>query len=380
MCPPSESAIHAHSIPDGIQCADAVLLLDAKAAALLDANADGWRLWGLDPQTAAPPVAIDSAMPALQRLRQLAAGQQELAEETLAFWTARGVVCLPCRVHPRDATLITVRARVTPTMAAADGLPYLGSTQAREVGDCSSTRPATLPTQFALSARLAHELRTPLSAVIAYAEIMKDEHFGPLPNARYRGYASDIYEGARHALGVVDSMLSGEAPQSLVPPLAFTDIEPARVVDSCLAVVRPLADRAGLELTADCAARLPRIVADELSLKQMLLNLLANAIKFARRGDRITIVVAYDGDGPLRISVTDTGPGMGCAAEDGLLEPTATAPCWKQRDAGAMGIGLGLPLTRALAAANGAALAIDSEPGRGTCVTIAFSQDRLVPV
>ena len=97
----------------------------------------------------------------------------------------------------------------------------------------------------------------------------------------------------------------------------------------------------------------------------MLLNLLANAIKFARRGDRVTVAVAYDVDGPLTICVADTGPGMRRCAQRPTIRP---------------GLGLGLPLTRALAAANGAALAIESAPGRGTRVTIAFAKDRVVPV
>ena len=168
---------------------------------------------------------------------------------------------------------------------------------------------------MALDAWLAHELRTPLSAVIAYAEILKDEHFGPIANARYKGYARDIYDSARHALSVVDSLLRGDPSRSVVPPLAFADLEPVRVVESCLTVARPLAERAGLVLGAQYAPHLPRIVADELSLKQMLLNLLANAIKFARPGDRVTIAVACDGGGALHISVADTGPGMACGED-----------------------------------------------------------------
>jgi signal transduction histidine kinase len=215
----------------------------------------------------------------------------------------------------------------------------------------------------ALDAWLAHELRTPLSAVIAYAEILKNEHFGPLANPRYQGYARDIYESARHALSVVDSMLRGDRARTAVPPLAFADLDPAGVVESCLTVARPLAEQAGLALGAEFAPGLPRIVADALSLRQMLLNLLANAIKFARPGDRVTVAVDYAGDGPLTISVADTGPGMDDAPK---ADPT--------------GLGLGLPLTRALAAANGAALTIESAPGRGTRVTISFAKDRVVPV
>jgi two-component system cell cycle sensor histidine kinase PleC len=373
MCPPSESPFRTHSSWEGGQCAELVLVIDAKAALLLDANCEGWQAWGLDPQAVAPPLAVDSAMPALQRLRQLAAASGGLAEEALTFWTARGALNLRCRIHVRDTALVTVRAPATGDKGRhPDARPT-----AEAVGNWLP-EPAILPTRFALSARLAHELRTPLSAVIAYAEILKDEHFGPLANARYRGYARDIYEGARHALGVVDSMLSSDATRSLVPPLAFTDIEPADIVESCLAVVRPLADRAGLELAGNCSASLPRIVADELSLKQMLLNLLGNAIKFGRRGDRVTLAVTYDGSGPLRISVTDTGPGMACDTDNSATGATTGEPCTRQPAATGAGLGLGLPLTRALADANGAALDIASAPGRGTCVTIAFGRDRLV--
>jgi len=230
------------------------------------------------------------------------------------------------------------------------------------------------PLPVALDAWLAHELRTPLSAVIAYAEILKDEHFGPLASARYKGYARDIYESARHGLGVVDSLLRAEPTRSLVPPLAVAELEPARVVESCLTVVRPLAERAGLVLLAEFAPDLPRVVADELSLKQMLLNLLANAIKFARVGDHVTIAVGRVGAG-LNICVADTGPGM---AANGALAPWANpSPTARLRGDGAS-LGLGLPLTRALAAANGAALSIESAPGEGTRATIAFGQDRIV--
>jgi signal transduction histidine kinase len=223
----------------------------------------------------------------------------------------------------------------------------------------------------ALDAWLAHELRTPLSAVIAYAEILKSEHFGPIANPRYKSYACDIYDSARHALGVVDSMLQGDRARTALPTLSFADLDPAAVVEGCLTVARPLAERAGLELAADVPAHLPRIVADELALRQMLLNLLSNAIKFARAGDRVAVRVVYACDGPLAISVTDTGPGMGSNMGPGEGEPPKAERA---------GLGLGLPLTRALAAANGAKLAVESTPGQGTRVTISFGKDRIVPV
>jgi two-component system cell cycle sensor histidine kinase PleC len=379
MCPASHRPNSGLSDQERVQCPEPAFVIDAGAGALLGANAGGWRAWGLDPASAAPPLAIDRAMPALQRLREIAGGRGDvsLGPEALTFWTARGVVRLICRVEMRSATGATVTVRVLSAelAAAATERDAIQSASPGLLNGHVPKRNGWQP-EVALDAWLAHELRTPLSAVIAYAEILKDEHFGPLANARYKGYARDIYESARHALGVVDSMLRGDVSRSVVPPLAFADLEPARVVESCLTVARPLAERAGLVLGAQYAPQLPRIVADELSLKQMLLNLLANAIKFARPGDRVTIAVAYEDGGALRISVADTGPGMASGGEDA---PCALAgqPCATPRPEGA-GLGLGLPLTRALAAANGAALAIESAPGQGTRATISFGPDRIV--
>jgi signal transduction histidine kinase len=338
-------------------------LVDAAAGVLLGANAGGWRALGLEPEATAPPIVLDRAMPALHRLRQIAvAGSSPCAagranQERLIFWTPRGIQVLFCLVETDEDGLLSVTVEGNPRERAP--VAFNGGHAPRHPG---------LPSAVGRDAWLAHELRTPLSAVIAYAEILKDEHFGPLGSARYRGYARDIYDGARHALGVVDSILRGD-PSDQPAALAFCDLDPAGIVESCLAVVRPLAERAGLQMEATCAPRLPRVVADELTLKQMLLNLLANAIKFARPGDRVTVAAAYDGAGPLVLSVADTGPGMASGAS-----------CGKAAEPAATGLGLGLPLSRALAAANGASIDIASEPGRGTCVTITFAADRVVPV
>ncbi len=109
---------------------------------------------------------------------------------------------------------------------------------------------------------------------------------------------------------------------------------------------------------------LPLIIADEVSLRQMLLNLLTNSVKFARPADRVTLAVSYDEDGTLTFAVEDTGPGLAATRRP-------DAPLGK-------GLGLGLPLTRELAEANGAALDIESEPGLGTRARISFSHTRVV--
>jgi signal transduction histidine kinase len=343
-----------------------VLVVDAVAGALVAANAAGWRAWGLDPGRPHAAAAIDRAMPALQRLASLSGPS---ANEMLTFWTPGGLLQLKCRVEPVGTGAGRFRVH-----ALRGG--WCGSAHASQEAEPHAPRAPSDADAGRMPAltRLAHELRTPLSAAIAYAEVLKDEHFGPLANGRYREYARNIYESARHALSVVDGMLARDPDSAGMPELAFRDLDPADVIDNCLAVARPLAERAGLDLAAHYGPQTPRVIADEVSLKQMLLNLITNAIKFARPGDRVTLGAAYGADGCLRIEVADTGPGMALPARTGACAPEEQAG---RPDAG---LGIGLPLTRALAEANGAALVVDSAPGRGTRVTIAFGKDRVVPV
>jgi signal transduction histidine kinase len=155
-------------------------------------------------------------MPALQRLAERGPRR---GEEVLTFWTARRPMQVHCRVEPvEEEGKFLVRVLSAGPEAQADGLE-----EALLALACpeAARMPAT--------ARLAHELRTPLSAVIAYAEVLKDEHFGPLANARYREYARNIFDSARHALCVVDGMLAGSATRAGLPELAFRDLDPADV-------------------------------------------------------------------------------------------------------------------------------------------------------
>ncbi|MET0193964.1 MAG: HAMP domain-containing sensor histidine kinase, partial [Hyphomicrobiaceae bacterium] len=331
-------------------CDVAALLIDVEDAAVLDANAAGWALLGIDAGAPHHPLALDCAMPAMQQLRALPADDRKPCV-TLTFWVARRSIRATCEINLHGDTGALRLVRV------------LGLEGERQSATAARTDVPPGPTRdVELRSKLAHELRTPLGAVIAYAEILKDEHFGPMASDRYKNYARNIYESARHAMGVVDGMLKADCEAAGAPQLTFADIEPARIVESCLLVAQPLAEKAGLTLSAEVPASLPRIVADAVSLRQMLLNLLANAIKFARCGDRVKVTVAYDLDGPLRISVVDTGPGMqeaDHAADQMIRLPPRLRPA-------NAGFGLGLPLTRTLAEANGAVLAIDSALGRGT--------------
>ena len=234
--------------------------------------------------------------------------------------------------------------------------------------------------------RLAHELKTPLSAIVAAAEIMRDEQLGRIGNERYRGYASDIHDSARHALAVINSMLvpraasrdggGGGADAAVPQHLQFSQIDVTALVEGTVSAMRPLAEQAGLQLVASLAPRLPQVIVDAITVKQILLNLLTNAIKFTPRAGIVSVATRHTRDGAVEITVSDTGSGISEAAIRRSLDPGAVpAP---QLTGG--GLGIGLPLVRRLASANGASIGIASQPGAGTQVVLSFPRDRVVPV
>jgi signal transduction histidine kinase len=219
-------------------------------------------------------------------------------------------------------------------------------------------------------ARLAHELRTPLSAIATLAEIIRDERLGAMSNIRYKGYASDIHESATHALSVLAALLdpaqAGDETAGL--DLATTDLN--AIIVGSVSAMRPLADRAGVKLTAAVADRLPAIVADRRTLKQILLNLVSNALRHTSAGGEIVVSSAWRPDGQVRIAVRDTGSGMSREAIRQAL--SAEAQARGRTASGAGSTGFGLPLVKALAEANGASIDIDSAIGEGTRVAVTF--------
>lgn len=232
--------------------------------------------------------------------------------------------------------------------------------------------------------RVAHELKTPLSAIASAAEIMKDQRLGSIGDDRYLRYAQDIYESARHALDVIERMLGQprkDAKSSDDRELSFTNLDINALAAGLVSGLETMALQAGLTLTSELAPRLPLVVADATSVRQIVLNIITNALKFTPRGGQVRLATHVDEDGQLILSVSDTGPGM--SAEDLALfaddtEALAHEGAHQQRPGG--GLGIGLPLSRKLASANGARLGISKSENGGTLVTLAFPSNRQVPI
>jgi len=222
-------------------------------------------------------------------------------------------------------------------------------------------------------AGMSHELRTPLNAILGFSELMQTETFGPLGHAKYSEYMNDIHFAATHLLEIINDVLD----MSKIEAGKFELIEQSIDIDNLFnSVMRVMADRAemaGVIATIEIEEDLTTVYADKRVLRQMLFNLVSNAIKFSSFGDEIVIGAAIGKNSELRFYVTDNGPGMDPKDIAKMLEP------FNQGQTGineGNGTGLGLPLTRSMAELHGGALLLESNGDKGTTATIILPASR----
>jgi len=215
-------------------------------------------------------------------------------------------------------------------------------------------------------ATLAHELRTPLLAIDGFASLIdRDAHQqGASAEIARREAARHIAEGARHLTSLIDDILTMARAEAGQLPVRVHLVDVAREVRSSLALLAPLATEAGVHLQP-LADREVRLTTDPRRLREVVLNLVGNAIKFTPAGGRVSVEVTATHDATSVLVVADTGPGM--TAEE---LRTAFEPWIRSERLGAGGTGLGLPLTKRIVEALGGVLSIRSAPGHGTVVTV----------
>lgn len=224
-------------------------------------------------------------------------------------------------------------------------------------------------------AKISHEVRTPLNSIIGFSEIMKDERFGPVGHAKYQGYLNDIYDSAYHALSLINDLLDISKIQAGAFDIAPTAVDVNRTLEQCLRTLSPQAEQARIVIRSSLAASLPPLSADERCLKQILLNLISNGIKFTGAGGQVIARTFRNKDGGLRIRIRDTGVGMSDDEIAQALQPFLQLDTAPRRQ---IGSGLGLPLAKALSEANGASFSISSTPGKGTQVDLDFAASLLL--
>ena len=225
-------------------------------------------------------------------------------------------------------------------------------------------------------ARVSHEIRTPLNAIIGFAEVMIEERFGPVENDRYREYLRDIRMSGEHVVSLVNDLLDISKIEAGKLDLNFQAVPLNELVRECIALMQPQANRAHVVLRSSLSKEVPAIVADQRTLRQIVLNLLSNSVKFTAPGGQVIASTSLAESGEALLRIRDTGEGMSEEELARALEPfrqIATATLSDRT-----GTGLGLPLTKALVEANRASLGIRSARGEGTVVTITFPPTRVL--
>ena len=205
-------------------------------------------------------------------------------------------------------------------------------------------------------AELSHELRTPLAAIVGFADAMRDQAFGPL-SGTYVEYAALIHDAGRHMLDLVGDLAGVAESGTGRPDSPRETFDAARLISDAVSLMSGQARAAGVQLHRALPQPPLMVMADPRQLRQIVLNLVTNAVKFTPAGGEVAVTARAE-DGDLVLTVADTGIGIAAGDLDRLGEPRA------------MGAGLGLFLVRAFCEAHGGAMAIESQLGAGTTVTV----------
>jgi signal transduction histidine kinase len=225
-----------------------------------------------------------------------------------------------------------------------------------------------------LLAKISHEIRTPLNAILGFAEVMLEERFGPIGNERYKEYLKDVHASGAHVISLVNDLLDLAKVEAGRLELSFTSVSLNDLVSACFTLLQPQATRDRIVMRTSFAAKLPPVVADERSVRQIVLNLVSNAIKFTDAGGQVIVSTALTDRGEVAFRVRDTGIGMTETEVEAALEPFRQLATSRKRG----GTGLGLPLTKALVEANRGSLQISSHPNEGTLVEVIFPPTRVL--
>ena len=225
-------------------------------------------------------------------------------------------------------------------------------------------------------ANMSHELRTPLNAILGFSEVMKDQHLGPVHNPRYLSYAADIHASGRHLLGIINDVLDLAKIEAGKMSLdSATSFELAPAMASALAMLKGLGDKYGVIVHNEIADDGVTVMAVERMIRQILINLVGNAVKFTPHGGSVYVSGGMLADGGYAVAVRDTGVGMSEKEMAHALTPFGQN---ENRFTGQHdGTGLGLPLAKAMLELHDGRLTMTSAPHQGTTVTIILPAERV---
>ena len=248
--------------------------------------------------------------------------------------------------------------------------------RSRELQKLNQELQAANKTKSVFLANMSHELRTPLSAILGFSELLIDDDAGRFNEASRKNFLEHIHSGGENLLGLINDILDLAKVEAGQMKLRPETVRVANVVDDVISVAQPLAAKKQLTVSKQVSSNIV-LIADAGKLKQMLLNLVSNAIKFTPEGGTVTIA-AKQLPQTLEISVADTGIGISAADQGRIFEE------FQQLDSGigrvAQGTGLGLALTRHFAVLHGGDVRLESELGKGSTFTLCLPVAGLAPM
>ena len=223
-------------------------------------------------------------------------------------------------------------------------------------------------------ANMSHELRTPLNAILGFSEIIKNAAFGPIAS-NYREYAEDIHSSGSHLLGLINEVLDLSKLEAGQFELVERQVDLAALAESSMRFVEPQAQKAQISLSHSIGPAVSYLRADERRMRQILINILANAVKFTPPGGQIKLAMNRTDKG-LLITVSDSGIGIPADKIELAMEPFSQVETGTSRNY--QGTGLGLPLAKRLVELHGGSLSLESQVSQGTVVTIILPPERVL--
>ncbi|MCP3394722.1 PAS domain S-box protein [Bradyrhizobium sp. CCGB12] len=236
-------------------------------------------------------------------------------------------------------------------------------TQARRLADGAASAKADM------LARISHEIRTPLNAIIGFAEVMISERFGTLGNERYGEYMKDIRASGERVIAIIDNLLELSRIETGKLDLNFANLNLNDLVEACVVVMQPQANRERIIIRTSLAHALPQVTVDARAMRQITMNLISNSIRLASAGGQVIVSTALTDRGEIALRIRDTGHGLSEREVAAAMEPFRTPPPGDAADSAA----LNLSLTKALVEANRARFNIKSAGHSGTLIEVVFA-------
>jgi len=225
-------------------------------------------------------------------------------------------------------------------------------------------------------ATMSHELRTPLNAIIGFSDVLKKQLYGPLGNDRYNEYVADINSSGLHLLAIINDILDLAKAEAGKLELREDTFDLIQCVQDCIQMCRGRADEGGVKVTLNAPQWELDAFGDERLLRQLILNLVSNGVKFTPPNGRVLVQLTAEKRSGIAIEVSDTGIGIPPEHLDRVLRPFEQVERALSRRHG--GTGLGLPFAKKIAELHGGSLRIDSQVDKGTRVTVRLPAERLI--